>query len=1338
MAAPGPVNEEGFSARLIAWCVHNRFFVLLVSTLVAIAGIWSLATIPLDAIPDLSDVQVIVSTEWMGRDPQTVEDQVTYPVSQKMLSLPKVKDVRGYSFFGLSFVYVIFEDGTDLYWARTRVLEKLNEVQGTVPPGVTPTLGPDATGLGWVYLYTLEAGHYCPDHEEVKSEHPGTCPLDGKALVAADVDLGQLRALQDWYVRYQLESVAGVAEVAAVGGHVRQYQITVDPTKLLAHGVRLEQVTESIRRGNNDVGGRVLELGETELMVRGRGYLQGTTDIEQTVVATSEEGVPILVRDVASVGMGPDIRRGVAEKNGQGEVVAGVVVMRLGENALTVIARVKKKMREVARGLPPGVVVRSAYDRSALIERSIDTLSKQLLEEMLIVALVCVVFLWHARSALVAAVTLPLGVLLAFIVMRAIGIPANIMSLGGIAIAVGAMVDAAVVMVENTHKHLDGAGDVTGAARWQLVIRACQEVGPALFFSLLVITVSFLPVFALEDQAGRLFKPLAYTKTFAMAASALLAVVVMPPLIGIFVRGKIHSEERNPISRVLVWGYLPVLRLALRRPKTALAVAAISLVVTLIPLRQLGSEFMPPLREGDVLFMPTTLPGLSASEARRTLQIQDRLLAQFPEVKVVLGKIGRSTTSTDPAPLAMVETHVSLKPEEEWPRRIVPKGVVAAVAEDVLDRLVADGIMRRLKPPELVEGSVQATVSEAVALLEREGRLQPRQDARFNAEDFARSVAASLRARLDERIRQGWLAERSDEAARGALPEPAALTRLLGEVLTEQLKETPALAPVRGEDVSASLADAKLPAPSYRLRRPAYELHKIAEQIEGMARPKVNDETRRRYVGGETLAALAGELPERVSADVLDATPGLLLSLHAVDAPELTHVREHVRDVLPGVLPGEIPLERATFTELTKGEMQRTLAVPGMPNWWLMPIETRIGMLTTGMRGILGIKLRGERLADLDKLAVDMERVLKSVPGTQSVAAERVRGGRYLDIDIRRQDLARHGLTVAQVQEVIEVAVGGKPITYTIEGRYRFPVNVRYPRELRDDPQKLARVLVATPLGEQVPLGQLTDIHVSAGPPVVKSENGLLLANVPVDLDADVDIGTYVARAEAAIAAARRRGELVFPPGSYHEWSGQFQMMRAVRKKLMLIVPVTLAIIFLLLYLNMRDFGEAVITMVTLPFALIGGFWLMHALGYHMSVAVGVGFIALAGLAAETAVIMHVYLELSYGKKVAEHGQVLTRAQLHEAVEEGAVLRVRPKMMTVMTTILGLLPIMWAAGTGAGPMKRMAAPMIGGLVSSTIHTLVLIPVYYALYKQWLARRATAPSNEEDAAAAREP
>jgi len=1333
VAGPGPTGEQGLGARVIAWCVDNRVFVLLVSGLVAIAGMWSLATIPLDAIPDLSDTQVIVSAEWEGRDPQTVEDQVTYPVSQKMLSLPQVEDVRGYSFFGLSFVYVIFEDGTDLYWARSRVLEKLNEVHGSVPPGVTPSLGPDATGLGWVYLYTLEAGYYCPDHDEVESDRPGTCPLGGKPLAAADVDLGQLRALQDWYVRYQLESVEGVAEVAAVGGYVRQYQVTVDPTKLLAHGVRLEQVTEAIRRGNNDVGGRVLELGETELMVRGRGYLKGTRDLEQTVVATGDEGVPVLVRDVASVAIGPDIRRGIAEKDGRGEVVAGVVVMRLGENALTVIERVKKKIGEVERGLPRGVVVRSAYDRSALIERAIDTLGKQLLEEMLIVALVCVVFLWHARSALVAAVTLPLGVLLAFIVMRALGIPANIMSLGGIAIAIGAMVDAAVVMVENTHKHLDRAEGVSGAERWRLVIRACQEVGPALFFSLLVITVSFLPVFALEDQAGRLFKPLAYTKTFAMAASALLAVLVMPPLIGLFVRGTIHSEEKNPISRFLVWVYLPALRLALRRPKTALALAVLSLAVTAIPLRQLGSEFMPPLREGDVLFMPTTVPGISAAEARRTLQIQDRLLAQFPEVKVVLGKIGRSTTPTDPAPLAMVETHVSLRSEEEWPRRVVPEGVIAAVAEDLLDRLVADGVVRAHQPPQLGEGSLRATVAAAVTALRRHDALRAREGARFDREAFARAAAADLRGRLDERVRQAWLGGgTADEAAQGALPELADLKPLLVEAVVDRVRDTPALEPTAATVVGEALSKEALPAPGYWLHRPPYELGRIAEQLEGMARPDVNDETRRRYVAGEGLEALARGLSERVVTALSDATPGLLLSLHAVDAPQLTHLREHTLDVLPGLLPAEVPLERTTFTELTKEEMQRTLAVPGMPNWWLMPIETRIGMLTTGMRGVLGVKLRGERLADLDELATDLERVLKRVPGTQSVAAERVRGGRYLDIDIRREDLARHGLTVAQVQEVIEVAVGGKPITYTVEGRYRFPVNVRYPRELRDDPQKLARVLVATPLGQQVPLGQLADVHVTAGPPVVKSENGLLLANVPIDLEADVDIGTYVARAEAAIADARRRGELVFPPGSYHEWSGQFQMMRAVRKKLMLIVPVTLAIIFLLLYLNMRDFGEALITMVTLPFALIGGFWLLHLLGYNWSVAVAVGFIALAGLAAETAVIMHVYLELSYRKRAVEHGPVLTRPQLHGAVEEGAVLRVRPKMMTVMTTILGLLPIMWATGAGAGPMKRMAAPMIGGLVTSTIHTLVLIPVYYALYKQWSARRGAGGEDTDPA------
>jgi Cu(I)/Ag(I) efflux system membrane protein CusA/SilA len=1161
--------------KLIDWSLQNRFLVCIAALILAGAGWVSMRSLPLDAIPDLSDVQVIVHTDWSGRDPQTIEDQLTYPISSALLNVSKVRDVRGFSFFGTSFVYVVFEDGTDPYWARSRVLENLSQAQRKLPAGVAPALGPDASGMGWVYLYTLED-------------------------TRGRLDLGQLRALQDYYVRYQLESVPGVAEVASLGGAVRQYQVTVDPRALAATGLSLARVTGAIRRSNEDVGGRVIEMAETEYMIRGRGSIGAIEDLEAIALGTDARGTAIRLRDVATVAIGPDIKRGIAEKNGQGEVVAGIVTMRYGQNALQVIRAVKAKIGELQAGLPEGVVVRKAYDRSGLIERSIGTLSKQLIEELLIVALVCVVFLWHARSALVSTVVLPISILVSFLVMRVLGVNANIMSLGGIAVAIGAMVDASVVMVENFHKHREADDGRTD--HWELVRNASREVGPALFFSLLVITVSFLPVFALEDQAGRLFEPLAFTKTLAMASAAILTLFLMPVLIGFFVRGRVEKEASNPISRLMIACYLPVLRWALRFRKTAITVALLLLVATVVPFARLGSEFMPSLKEGDALAMPTTLPGISSTEARRTLQIQDRLIAEFPEVDVVLGKIGRADTALDPAPLAMVETHISLLPEERWPRRIPDFDWLVERAEGVLS---------------------EALAADSVSALEVE------------RDEAARQVALMSHATLTRWIREELATRGSMEAVREGLPEHVA-------------------------DV----------------------------------------------VAGDTVGYLESQgcLP---SAD----GPALVLALSS-------------GEIASGA-GDEIPLRRTTFEELTKKEMHEHVQIPGMPNWWLMPIETRIGMLTTGMRGKVGIKLYGRDLSELESLATALESVLQGVPGTSSVIAERALGGFYLDIDVDRERCGAYGLTVGDVQDVIETAIGGKTITTAIQGRERVPVNVRYPRELRDDPVRLGRTLVTTPAGMQVPLQEIATISIEDGPPVIKSENGLLLTNVPVDLDSGVDIGSYVERAQGVIDEAIAAGELEVPTGTYFVWSGQYQLMEKVRERLWQIVPMTLALILVLIYFNTKSVGETLITMITLPFALIGGVWLLYALDYDLSVAVTVGFIALAGLAAETAILMHVYLDLAYRKRASDGGVGLEGAPLHDAIVEGAVHRVRPKMMTVVTTILALVPIMWATGAGAGPMKRMAAPMIGGLVTSTVHTLILIPVYYAMYHEFRTRRRRA-------------
>ncbi len=1067
--------------RIIEASVKNRFLVVIATLMVIGWGVYAMLNTPLDAIPDLSDVQVIVFSEYPGQAPQVVEDQVTYPLTTAMLSVPYAKTVRGYSFFGMSYVYVIFEDGTDMYWARSRVLEYLNSASDRLPQGVTPKLGPDATGVGWVYQYTVldTTGRY---------------------------DLSELRSIQDWYLRYELSSVQGVSEVASVGGFVKQYQVIVDPNRLLAYNIPLQKVRMAIQRSNSDVGGRLVELAETEFMVRGLGYIQSVADIEQIALGVDEHGTPIRVKDVATVQVGPELRRGLAEWNGEGEVVGGIVVMRSGENALKVIDRVKEKLASLKPGLPEGVVVVANYDRSALILRAVDHLQKKLIEEIAIVAVVCIVFLLHFRSAFVAVFTLPMGILIAFAAMYHQGVNSNIMSLGGIAIAIGAMVDAAIVMIENAHKHIERDGGIKSHS--EMIIAASKEVGPALFFSLLIITLSFLPVFTLEAQEGRLFKPLAYTKTYAMAAAAFLAITVVPVLMTFFVRGKIRSESENPISRVLIYLYRPVIDWVLRHRVLTMVLGGLVLFVTVFPFRdivvsrfsdrpqsltykalvkldalfpmeKIGSEFMPPLYEGDLLYMPTTLPGISITKARALLQQTDKIIRTFPEVEHVFGKIGRAETATDPAPLSMIETTIMLKPESEW----------------------------------------------------REGM-----------------------------------------------------------------------------------------------------------------------------------------------------TPQKLIR-----------------------------------------ELNQAVKFPGLTNAWTMPIKTRIDMLSTGIKTPVGIKVVGDDLETLQMLGEKIETVVRDLPGTLSVFAERAVGGNYLDFEINRQAAARYGLTVGDVQDVIMSALGGMNITHTVEGLERYPVNLRYGRELRDNLPALRRVLVPTPMGAQIPIGQLADLRIRKGPPSIKSENARLNAWVYVDIEG-VDVGTYVARAQQAVLE-----QVQMPPGYTAIWSGQYEYMLRAEKKLKVVVPVTLAIIFVLLYLNFRNVAETAIVMLSLPFALVGGIWLMYILDYDMSIAVGVGFIALAGLAAETGVVMLIYLDQAYESIRREKGDVLTLADLNQAVMSGAVERVRPKLMTVFSTMMGLLPIMWSTGTGSEAMKRIAAPMVGGMVSSTILTLLVIPAIYALWKE---RRVSADDAEK--------
>ncbi|ABE62668.1 Heavy metal efflux pump CzcA [Nitrobacter hamburgensis X14] len=1029
-------------ARLIAWSARNLLLVLFGAGFAAAAGIYALVHLPLDAIPDLSDTQVIVYTDYPGQAPQVVEDQVTYPLATAMLTVPKSKVVRGFSFFGVSFVYVIFEDGTDIYWARSRVLEFLNSASSRLPSGVTPTIGPDATGVGWVYQY---------------------------AVVSKELNLSDTRAIQDWNLKFALAKAGGVAEVASAGGFVRQYNVVLDPQRMRDRGITMQKMRDAIRASNADVGGRTVELSEFEYVVRGRGYIRNINDLGDIVLKT-DNGTPVLLRDVARVELGPDERRGITELNGEGEVTSGIILQRFGANALDVINNVKKRFQEIATSLPKSVEIVPVYDRSTLINAAIETLKHTLVEESIIVALVCIVFLLHVRSAMVAILMLPVGVLIAFGAMKLLGIGSNIMSLGGIAIAIGAMVDAAIVMIENAHKRLERAAP--GQSRLQILIDAASEVGPALFFSLLIITVSFMPIFTLESQEGRLFSPLAFTKTFAMAAAALLSVTLVPALMVIFVRGRIVPEHKNPINRFLIWIYRPVIKGVMRARALVIVLALAILAVTVWPARQLGTEFMPDLNEGTLLYMPTTLPGISVTKAGELLQTQDRIIRSFQEVASVFGKAGRASTATDPAPSEMFETVINLKPKEQW-----RPGVT-------IDSLIA--------------------------------------------------------------------------------------------------------------------------------------------------------------------------------------------------------------------------------------EMDKALQFPGVSNAWTMPIKARIDMLSTGIRTPVGVKVIGPDLVGIDKLAKRVERVLKAVPGTSSAYAERGIGGYYLDITPDRAALARYGIMIQDVQDVIATALGGQTVTTTVEGRQRFSVNMRYPRDLRDSPRKIASdVLVPMPQGGAVPLGEVARITLDRGPTSIRTENGQLAAYVYVDIR-DRDLGGYVADAQKAVQAS-----IAFPPGYYVIWSGQYEYLERATARLKIVVPVTLLIIFLLLYLNFRSITETMIVMLSLPFSLVGGLWLMWWLGFNLSVAVAVGFIALAGVAAETGVVMLIYLNQAYAEieaRRAAEGRSVTRKDLYDAVMEGAVGRVRPKMMTVVAIMAGLLPIMWSTGIGSEIMQRIAVPMIGGMVSSTLLTLIVIPAIFGLIK----------------------
>ena len=1038
-------TKDGFIAKIIEWSVNNKFLVIIFTTALIMLGAWALINTSVDAIPDLSDVQVIIMSEYEGQGPRIVEDQVTYPLTTKMLSVPYAKDVRGYSMFGLSMVYIIFEDGTDIYWARSRVLEYLNSIQATLPPGVKLQLGPDATGLGWVFQYALNSDKH---------------------------NLQELRSIQDFFLRYELSALEGVAEVASIGGFVKQYQVNLDPTKLASYNIPLQMVEMAIRRSNNDVGGRLLEMGEMEYMVRNLGYIKSVDDLKQVVIGNSEmTGAPIYLNDVATIEIGPELRRGVAEWNGEGETVGGIVIIRYGENALSVIQKVKDRLAELKKSLPEDINIDIAYDRSSLIERAIDNLRDKLFEETIIVALVIIAFLLHIRSSLVAVFTLPTAVLISFLIMKLQGINANIMSLGGIAIAIGAMVDASIVMVENAASHISLEQDKPLHQRkshWSVILESSKEVGPSIFYSLLVITISFLPVFTLEQQEGRLFKPLAFTKTYAMAGAAILAITIVPILIGYLVRGKIRKEEQNPITKILVKLYHPIVDFVMKKRWWVMGAALLIVLTTVIPFSKLGSEFMPPLNEGDLLYMPTTLPGISITKAKEILQQTDKIIKTFPEVESVFGKIGRAETATDPAPLTMIETTIRLKPRDQW----------------------RDG----MTPEKLVD------------------------------------------------------------------------------------------------------------------------------------------------------------------------------------------------------------------------EMNAAVHIPGLTNAWTMPIKTRIDMLSTGIKTPIGIKLAGPDLKTLDSLGAQVEHIMSKVPGTRSAFAERSLGGNYVDFEIDRSAIARYGLTVGNVQDVFMTAIGGMNLTQTVEGLERYPVNMRYQRDYRENLDALERVLVSLPMGGSVPLMQLGAIVIRNGPSMIKSENARPNVWVYVDIQ-NIDVGTYITQAKDAIEK-----ELILPASYSIKWSGQFEYMERAEAHLSLVIPLTLLLVIILLYMNTKSLTKTSIVLLALPFSMVGAVWFLYLAGFNLSVAVWVGIIALLGVDAETGVIMLLYLDIAY-EKFKKNGLLKSMADLREAIFEGAVKRIRPKMMTVMTTMLGLLPILIGIGAGTDVMKRIAAPMVGGILTSMIMELTVYPAIFYTIKR---------------------
>jgi len=1032
-------NKDSLIAKLIEWSINNKFLVIIFTLALIAAGVWAVNETAVDAIPDLSDVQVIIYTEYAGQGPRIVEDQVTYPLTTKMLSVPFAQSVRGYSFFGFSMVYIIFEDGTDIYWARSRVLEYLSSLRNDLPEGISPQLGPDATGLGWVYQYVLQSDKR---------------------------DLQELRSIQDWFLRYELSAIPGVSEVASIGGFVKQYQVNVDPNKLAYYRIPLNKIKMAIKNSNNDVGGRLLEMGEMEYMVRGLGYIKSIEDLKKIPIGYSpESGTPIYLENVATINIGPELRRGLAEWNGEGETVGGIIVMRYGENALKVIERVKDKLEELKKSLPDDVQIITSYDRSTLINSAIDNLKKTLTEESIIVALIIIAFLLHVRSSFVAIFTLPTAVLISFLIMKMQGINANIMSLGGIAIAIGAMVDASIIMVENAHTHMVREQEKPPDKQrehWSIILESAKEVGPSIFYSLLVITVSFIPVFALEQQEGRLFKPLAYTKTYAMGAAAILAVTIVPILLGYFVRGKMKKEEDNPITKFLSKIYHPVVNFVINKRWWVIGVSALIVVLTFIPYSRLGSEFMPPLYEGDLLYMPTTLPGISITKAREILQQTDKIIKSFPEVKSVFGKIGRAETATDPAPLSMIETTIQLKPQEEWREGMTPK--------------------------KLVE------------------------------------------------------------------------------------------------------------------------------------------------------------------------------------------------------------------------EMNAAIQIPGLTNAWTMPIKTRIDMLSTGIKTPVGIKIGGPDLEVLQRIGKEIEQLAKTIPGTRSAYAERSVGGNYVDFEINRDAAARYGLSVQQIQDVIMSAIGGMNITKTVEGLERYPVNLRYLRDYRENIEALKRVLIPTPGGGNIPLEEVADLIIRKGPPMIKSENARPNAWVYIDLK-DIDVGTYVENAKRII------NEQIDLP-----WSGQYEYMERASKKLAMVIPLTLLLVIVLLYINTKSFVKTSIILLALPFSMVGAVWYLFIADYNTSVAVWVGIIALLGVSAETGVVMLLYLDLAYDK-FKNSGMMNSLADLKEAIFEGAVKRIRPKMMTVMTTLLGLLPIIIGMGTGSDVMKRIAAPMVGGIITSLIMELTLFPAIFYIIKK---------------------